>query len=190
MTVAGTYQWPQAVWVIAASLCGDIAFTKNLGRSLANAIEIARPMQTRILRGLRPPKDPNAIFGTADRDSLLRNGISTFTVTADGQIACDRIVTTYRVNASGLSDRTWLDIEDIAIAAYSARYFRTKIQGTYPRSALMEDNPANLQGVVTLIDLEQTSVHAATDLHRAGIIRQLDLFVSNIRIFADYATTG
>lgn len=187
VTVAGVYQWPQASWCVSASLGGEIAFLKNLGRSLANAIEIARPMQTRVLRGLRPPKDPNAIFGMADRDSLLRNGISTFTVTADGQIACDRIVTTYRVNASGLSDRTWLDIEDISIAAYCARYFRTKIQGTYPRSALMEDNPANLQGVVTPIDLEQTSVHAATDLHRAGLIRQLDLFVANIRIFADYA---
>ena len=187
VTVAGIHQWPQAAWCISASLGGEIAFLKNLGRPLANAIEIARPMQTRVLRGLRPPKDPNAIFAQADRDSLLRNGISTFTVTADGQMACDRVVTTYRVNASGLSDRTWLDIEDVAIAAYAARYFRTKIQGTYPRSALMEDNPANLQGVVTPIDLEQTSVHAATDLHRAGIIRQLDMFVANIRVFPDYA---
>ncbi|SFM76442.1 phage tail sheath subtilisin-like domain-containing protein [Methylobacterium pseudosasicola] len=187
VTLAGIHQWPQAAWCISASLGGEIAFLKNLGRSLAVAVEIARPMQTRVLRGLRQPKDPNAIFAQADRDSLLRNGISTFTATADGQMACDRIVTTYRVNPSGLSDRTWLDIEDIAIAAYSARYFKNKIAGTYPRSAFMEDNPANLQGVVTPTDLEQISVHAATDLHRAGIIRQLDLFVQNMRIFPDYA---
>lgn len=187
VSYAGTYQWPQAPWCVSAALGGEIAFLKNLGRSLANAIEISRPMQTRVLAGLRPPKDPNATFGLADRDSLLRNGISTFTATADGQMACDRIVTSYRVNPSGLSDRTWLDIEDIAIAAYAARYFRTKIQGTYPRCAFMEDNPANLQGVVTPTDLEQISVHAATDLHRAGIIRQLDLFVANLRIFPDYA---
>ena len=187
VSVAGTYQWPQAPWCISAALCGEIAFLKNLGRSLATAVEIARPMQTRVLEGLRPPKDPNAIFAKADRDSLLRNGISTFTVTAGNQIACDRIVTSYRINPAGLSDRTWLDIEDVAIAAYAARYFRTKLLGTYPRCVFMENNPANLQGVVTPADLEGTSVHAATDLNRAGLIRQLDLFVANIRIFPDYA---
>lgn len=186
-TLAGTYQWPQAPWCISAALGGEIAFLKNLGRALNVAVEIARPMQTRVLEGLRPPKDPNALFGLADRDSLLRNGISTFTVTADGQMACDRIVTGYRVNASGLSDRTWLDIEDIAIAAYCARYFRNKILGTYPRCAFMEDNPGNIPGVVTPVDLEDTCVHAATDLHTAGVIRQLDLFIQNLRIFPDYA---
>lgn len=186
VTIAGLYQWPQASWCISASLCGEIAFLKNLGRSLATAIEIARPMQTRVLRGLRAPKDPNALFGMADRDSLYRNGISGFVQTADGQMACDRIVTTYRVNPAGLSDRTWLDIEDIAIAAYAARYFRTKLLGTYPRCTLAEDNPAGIQGVATPQDLEDTSVHAATDLYRAGLIRQLNLFIVNIRIFCDY----
>lgn len=187
VTVAGLYQWPQSPWCIGAALCGEIAFLKNLGRSLATAVEVARPMQTRVLEGLRPPKDPNAVFAMADRDSLLRNGISTFTVTADGQMACDRIVTSYRVNASGLPDRTWLDIEDIAIAAYCARYFRNKLLGAYPRCVLVEDNPAGLQGVVTPADLEATSIHAATDLNRAGLIRQLALFVTNLRIFPDYA---
>lgn len=186
VTLLGTNQIPTPPWCVVAALCGEIAFRKNLGRSLREAVEIARPMQGLVLEGILPPKDPNAVFGYPDRDSLLRNGISTFTVTADRQIACDRIITTYQTNPAGLDDRTWLDIESIAISAYFARYFRQKVQGAYPRCAFMEDNPANLQGVVTPDDLIATSVHAATDCHRAGLIRQLDLFVANLICQPDY----
>ncbi|WP_375455717.1 phage tail sheath subtilisin-like domain-containing protein [uncultured Methylobacterium sp.] len=186
VTVLGLNKLPHPRWSIVAALDGEIAFLKNLGRSLKTAIEIARPMQTRVLEGLRPPADPNDRFAAADRDSLLRNGISTTVVTEDGQIACDRIITTYRVNAAGLPDTNLLDIEKLMIGIYVTRYMKQKLVGTYPRHVMMEDNPGLIQGVVTPPQARGTVIHAYEDLHQAGLVRQVDLFVANLIVDFDY----
>lgn len=185
-TILGTLSYPQPPWVITASLTGQIGLRKNLGRSLANAIEIARPMQTIVLSGLRGPQDEGNIFGAADRDALLRNGISTTTVRPDGQVACDRIITTYRTNDSGLEDRTFLDIEAVMIAAYVKRYMKNAVLGQYPRHVLREDNPNRIMGVATPDQLEACVIQAYNELHGAGIVRQKERFAEYVRVRADY----
>ncbi len=169
-----------------AALGGAIAFYKNLGRELKTAVEIVRPMQTIVLAGVRGPKDPVAIFGLADRDTLYRNGISALVINADGSVALDRVVTTYRSNPAGLPDTTFLDIEEVFASVYCKRHFKTRLVGTYPRHALREDNPNNIQGVATPTQLRSCIVHAATELNVAGVLRQLALFVANLIVDADY----
>ena len=186
VTLLGTNQFPQSRWCWVAALGGEIAFRKNLGRPLATAIEIARPMQTLVLEGLRPPKDAANIFAAPDRDSLLRNGISTVVFREDGQAACDRIITTYRTNDAGLPDTTFLDIEAIAIAAYVKRYMKNALLGTYPRHAMQEDNPGAIQGVVTPPQAKACVIHAYTELNRAGVVRQVDLFAQYLIVQFDY----
>lgn len=176
-TILGGLNYPHAPWAWAASLGAMVAFTKNLGRSLTEAIEIARPMQGLILPGLRAPKAASDRWAIADRDSLYHNGISAVTWTADGQAQIDRVLTTYQTNAFGSPDIAFLDIENIAIAAYVKRYLKTVITSTYPRHVLRDDNPRGLQGVATPPQIRATLVHAYTELSEvAGIVEKPALF--------------
>lgn len=186
-TLLGLNKMPHPRWSYVAALGGEIAFRKNLGRSLKEAIEIARPMRGLVLSGLRGPKNPDDAFDAPDRDSLLRNGISTYTVRADGQIACDKIITTYRSNAAGLPDRGFLNIEKVMIGAYMIRLFRNGILGAYGRHAMAETNPNDIQGLVTPAQYRAKLVHIYTQAAGAGIVRQVDLFSRSLIVDFDYA---
>jgi phage tail sheath gpL-like len=177
VSVLGTLNYPQALWSWVAALGGVIGFSKNLGRSLGEAIEIARPLQTLPLSGLRAPKAISDRWAPADRDSLYRNGIGAVVFRADGQPAIDRIVTTYQTNVWGQPDITFLDIETLAISAYVGKYMKLILATTYPRHVLRDDNPRSLQGVATPKQIKATIVHAYTDLSEvAGIVEKVDLF--------------
>ena len=176
-SILGVLNMPHPAWSIAAGAAGWIAFSKNLGRSLTEAVEIARPLQTLVVQGLRPPKALGDRWGLADRDSLYHNGISAFSVNADGSVALERVVTTYQFNAYGQPDIAFLDIESIAIAAYVKRYLKTVITSTYPRHVLRDDNPLGSQGVATVAQIRATLIHAYTQLATvACIVEKPDLF--------------
>jgi len=177
VTVLGTLNYPHPLWSVVAGLSGIVAFSKNLGRPLTEAIEIARPLQTLVISGIRAPKADADRWALADRDSLYRNGISALTVNNDGTMAVDRVLTTYQTNAYGSPDITFLDVESIAIAAYVKRYIRTRVTSTYPRHVLRDDNPRALQGVVTPAQVRAMMVHAYTELSEvAGIVEKPALF--------------
>ncbi|WP_066921702.1 phage tail sheath subtilisin-like domain-containing protein [Methylobacterium sp. CCH5-D2] len=176
-SILGVLNYPHPVWSIAAGLAGIVAFSKNLGRALTEAVEIARPLQTLVIQGLRPPKALSDRWALADRDSLYHNGISGLTVNADGSVAIDRVVTTYQFNAYGQPDIAFLDIEAIAIAAYLKRYLKTVVTSTYPRHVLRDDNPRGQQGVATVAQIRATLIHAYTQLSEvACVVEKPDLF--------------
>lgn len=168
VTVLGVRNQPHAPWVVAAALNGAVAFSKNLARPLTEAVEIAAPMQTIVLNGIRAPKAEGDRWSTSDRQSLYSNGIAACVVRADGQVAIDRTVTTYRLNPFDQPDATFLDLETLAISAYIARYFRSRIEATYPRHVLKDENPRNLQRVVTPRRARATLIHAYAELCDVG----------------------
>jgi phage tail sheath gpL-like len=65
----------------------------------SGAIDPARPFQTLALPGVLPPAQADR-FTRQERDLLLRDGISTFTVDQGGNVLIERVVTTYQTNAS------------------------------------------------------------------------------------------
>ncbi|SEQ48595.1 Mu-like prophage tail sheath protein gpL [Faunimonas pinastri] len=176
-TVLGIYNSPHPLWCVTAALNGRIALSKNMGAAVTEAIEIARPLQTLSLDGIRAPKDENDRWAQSDRQSLYENGIAGFTVAADGTVQLERICTTYQVNAYGTADTTWLDVETLAISMYVGRYLRQRVEETYPRHALKDENPRGIQGIVTPADAKATIVHAYAELcNLAGICENLDVF--------------
>ncbi|MGU3539982.1 phage tail sheath subtilisin-like domain-containing protein [Methylobacterium sp. A54F] len=176
-TILGVLNYPNPIWSIVAGLAAVVAFSKNLGRPLTEAIEIARPLQTLVITGLRPPKSAADRWAKADRQSLYMNGISGLNVNNDGSIAIERVLTTYQTNLYGQPDITFLDIETVAIAAYVKRYIRLIITSTYPRHVLRDDNPRGLQGVATVQQIQNTMIHAYTELSEvAGIVEKPELF--------------
>ncbi len=55
-SILAVLNYPHPIWSIVAGVGGLVAFSKNLGRPLTEAVEIARPLQTIVVQGLRPPK--------------------------------------------------------------------------------------------------------------------------------------
>lgn len=176
VSILGINNYPQAPWAWVAALTAVVGFSKNLGRAISEAVEIARPLQTLVLQGLRGPKSVSDQWKLADRDSLYRNGISAVVFRADGQAALDRVVTTYQTNAWGQPDITFLDVETLYNAAYAARYFKQRITAMYPRHVLKDDNPRAMQGVTTPPQIKATIIHAYRELYEAGLAEKPDLF--------------
>src|SRR5579885_204981 len=180
MSIMGVQSSPTPPWVWAAAIGAQVQLHKNLGADLAQAGEISRPMQTLILLGVKPPKLVSQYWAQSDRNTLYYDGISAFYVTRDGQVAIDRLITTYQTNAWGVIDSTWLDIETLYQTAYALRYFKLIITQSYPRSALVPDNPGALQGFVTPSDIKATLAHAYSALVKAGVMKNAQLFADSL----------
>lgn len=179
-SILALLNYPHPLWSVVAGVGGWVAFSKNLGRALTEAVEIARPLQTLVVQGLRPPKALADRWALADRESLYHNGLSALSVNADGTVAIERILTTYQTNAYGLSDTTFLSIETMAIAAYVKRYLKQVITSTYPRCVLKDTNPNGVQGVATPDQIRSTIIHAYTALANVGCL------VEKVALFAQY----
>ena len=182
-SVLATNTYPAPLWCWIAALGGLIGASKNLGAELTAAIEIARPMQTLELQGLRAPAAASAKWGQADRQALYSCGMSALTFGPDGTPRVDRVLTTYQVNAWGVADTTFLGIETVAIAAYVRNYMRQRVTSTYPRCVLRDDNPNGLQGVTTPDQIKATLVHAYTELDQiGGVVENTDLFAKYLLV--------
>ncbi len=131
ISIIGAKNSPTPPWAWAASLAG-IA-THHL------AADPARQLRGLALPGVSAP-------GAADRwteteqDLLLKAGVSTFTVSADGSVAIDRVVTTYNLSSLGGVDRAWLDIM-VPRTLSRIRYdWASYVSATYPRHKLADDD--------------------------------------------------
>jgi phage tail sheath gpL-like len=180
MTVMGVADSPDPSWRWAAALGGQVVLHKNLGADLTQAGEISRPMQTLALAGIRGPKLKANQWAPVDRQTLYFSGIAGYAVASDGTVVIDRLVTTYRTNAGGQNDTTWLDIETLCQTVYTVRFLRQQITQKHPRDALIPDNPNNLQGFTTPGELKADVIHAYSLLCRAGIAKNLQLFADSV----------
>ena len=180
MHIMGYQGSPSPTWVWAAALGAQAQLHKNLGAPLSEAVEISRPMHTLEMVGVYPPKDISKQWSLSDRQSLYYAGISGYVVSPDGRVLIDRIVSTYRTNASGASDTTWLDVETRYQTAYALRYLKSIVTQTYARVALAADNPGNIQGLVTTTDIKSTVIHAYQSLVNAGVMKNRQAFADNL----------
>jgi phage tail sheath gpL-like len=113
------------VW--AAALAGTV--------SLSAGIDPARPFQTLTVGGLRAANG----FSRAERESLLRSGVSTWTRSLSGDVVIERLITTYRKNAAGADDEAYLDLTTVLTLSYLRYSFRTYFMTKYPRHKLADD---------------------------------------------------
>lgn len=127
----GAKNSPTPPWVWAATLAGVGAF------QLAN--DPARQLRTLVLPGVEAPATADR-FTETEMDLLLKGGISTFTAQPDGTVTIDRVVTTYKVSALGVTDRAWLDIM-VPKTASRIRYdWASYVSLVYPRHKLAKDD--------------------------------------------------
>lgn len=161
-----TYLWAAAVGAQAAA-------------HLQSAPELSRPLQTVALAGIMPPKQRADRWSDVQRQSFYYAGASGYRV-QDGQVQIDRLITTYQRNAWGSPDQSWLDINTIAQLMYGLPAIMAYMTQVYPRAALVDKNPNNIQGFVTADDIRLAFIHIYKQLEGIGVFENSDLFAQLI----------
>lgn len=157
-----TYLWAAAVGARAAE-------------HLQEAPELSRPLQTIELIGILPPKLVADQWSTVQRQSMYYAGASGYRVQS-GEVQIDRLITTYQKNQWGQPDQSWLDINTIAQLVYGLRSMMAYMTQTYPRAALVDANPNNIQGFATAEDIRLSFIHAYQGLEAIGVFENSALF--------------
>lgn len=98
----------------------------------------AAPTQTGVLNGALPPPTGKR-FRVTEQQSLLQHGIATAT-TQNGKVQIQRTITTYKKNAYGASDNSYLDSETLHTLAYVLRDLKGIVTSKYPRHKLADDD--------------------------------------------------
>lgn len=117
------YEWAAAVAAVAA---------------LYGNLDPARPFQTLPLHGVLPPAEADR-FTLEERNLLLFDGISTFTVDAGGVVRCERLLTTYQENGFGAPDIAYLDVPTLFTLGYLRYDFVNTFLVQFPRHKLADD---------------------------------------------------
>lgn len=117
-------------WEYAAACAGVVA---KSGKD-----DPARPFQTLALTGLVAPTE-TAQFTLAERDLLLRDGISTWTIDSGGLTRVNRMITTYQVSPGGAQDTAWLDVNTGLTLGFLRYDTRNTFQLRFPRHKLAND---------------------------------------------------
>lgn len=158
---------PTSLW--AAAVGGVVA------QHLQTPPELSLPLQTIELIGILPPKAVADQWSTVQLQSFYYAGASGYRV-QDGAVQIDRLITTYQRNAWGSPDQTWLDINTIAQLMYGLPYIMQYMTSTYPRAALVDSNPNNIQGFVTADDIRNAFIHAYKGLESIGVFENSTTF--------------
>ncbi|MGD8172137.1 phage tail sheath subtilisin-like domain-containing protein [Vibrio sp. TRT 21S02] len=154
------------------------------------AIDPARPLQTLVLRGIKPPSKADRWPQFPERNLLLGDGVATFFVTPGEEVAIEREVSMYRVNSFGDPDPSYMDITTPSTLGYLRYSLRTMVTNQFPRHKLANDDVLDDldpgQPVVTPKLMRQAIINlATTDWVPKGLIEDLEGFKESLEVYRD-----
>lgn len=126
MGIAG----PNSPWEWASATAGQVAS--------AGSIDPARPFQTLALTDILAPSQTEQ-FTLLERNTLLFDGIATYNVDTGGTVRIERVITTYKTNALGAADESYLDLNTLLTLSFLRFDYRNLILNKYPRHKLAND---------------------------------------------------
>ena len=175
--IIGAYNSPTSPEEWAASL-GAVA-----GFNLNN--DPARPLHYLKLPGvLAPPKVDQ--FTQTERNVLLTDGCVTWVTDSSGNVLLERCITSYQTNALGITDASYLDIQTLATLTEIRYQFKSRMVSRFiaPRFKLADDTFPVQPGtnVVAPKTIKSEIVALFTELRDAGLIENLDDFITNLRV--------
>jgi phage tail sheath gpL-like len=171
-TIMGVQYFRTPPWEWAAAL-GGVEVT-----NLATAPSCSQPLQTLPLAGVLPPFSRTQWWQITDRQALYTAGIAAYTVNAAGQVVVDRMVTTYKTNAAGAPDTTFMDVETMAQGMFALRYLRSAVQTQLGRMAFAATNPFAVSTIATPNDIANVIIHAYNDLVALGVTQDATDFAN------------
>jgi phage tail sheath gpL-like len=98
----------------------------------------ARPRTGLELTGVLPPAR-SARPTWSERNTLLTDGVSTFTVGSDDTVYIERLITTYQTNPGGVADTSYLDVTTVETLAALSYTLRARLALRFPRHKLADD---------------------------------------------------
>lgn len=166
---------PNPIWE-KATLAGTVA-------AFHLAIDPARPLQTLPLPGLLPASAEKR-FTRAERNNLLSFGGATTVVDAGGTVLIERGVTAYTVNASGITDPSFRDIETMYTLSLLRFSVRARISQKFPRYKLANDGTqfAPGQAVVTPKIVRAELIALFRDWEDVGLVEDVDQFKADLLV--------
>lgn len=103
------------------------------------ALDPARPVQRVALTGIKPPSLADR-WTDSERNLLLFDGVSTYTVGSDGTVYIERQITMYQENTAALPDDSYLNIETPETLERIRFEQRARIAQKFPRFKLSDTN--------------------------------------------------
>ncbi|HZR34345.1 MAG TPA: phage tail sheath subtilisin-like domain-containing protein [Nevskia sp.] len=171
--VMGIYDTPTPAWRWAAQQTAAVA------PSLRNFAP--QPLQTlAIADALAPPLSSR--FPLSERNALLFNGISTFTVDDDGTVRVERLITTYQTNAFGQADNSYLPVERMYQLMFVLRFLKGIVTSEFGRMALADDGTRFAPGspIVTPSIVRARLIAAYAELEFLGYVQDTDAFAEGL----------
>lgn len=149
------------------------------------AIDPCRPLQTLELKKVYT--DADIEFGFSERNLLLYSGISTYKTNDAKQVFIDRAITTYKENAAGVADDSYLDITVPATAMFYRAKQRSRILSKFPRHKLAKDGTkfAPGQAVVTPSIIKAELLSLYKELEYRGIVQDFEGYKSSLIVELD-----
>lgn len=178
LSVLGMGASPSLPWVIAAQLTAIDAAEPHP----------ARPRTSIAIPDMVPPK-AGATFTAGERNTLLFDGISTYTVGEDGTCRIERLITTYQLNALGQPDDSWLDRTTPSTLKEVIRRCDARIAAKYGRHMLADDGTqfAPGQPVVTPSIIRDELITLFIEMERDALVEDFAQFKTDLLVERDPA---
>jgi len=172
-SILGFNDSPSPSWVWAADYAGAAA--------VALRADPGRPLQTIALNAVLPPPIASR-YTRSERNTLLFDGISTFTVAQDGTVALENVITTYQKNAFGQPDDSYLEIETLFLLMFILRDMATLITSKYARVKLANDGTRFAPGsaIVTPGMIRADLIAEFRSLEYQGMVQGADAFAQGL----------
>lgn len=162
---------PTPPWIIASALAAlDGAENDPL-----------RPRRTLKLQGVLAPASP---LTRDERNQLLWAAVSSLTVDAGGSVRVERLITTYRTNALGTADPSYLDLTTVRTLDRLRDDIVDRVQLRYPRHKLAQDGTAfgPGQAVVTPATIRAELIQLFGEWETAGLVQGKGQFISELHV--------
>lgn len=178
LAIADAHGAPTSPWHVAAAL-GAVVTAES-------AIDPARPLHTLTLAGT-VAEDAGVGRTLAEREALLRAGVSTLRRGTDGQLVIERLVTTAKTDGAGNASTALANVETIQTLGYLRRAVRHRLVTRFARHKLADDgtNVGSGQAVVTPSILRAELVALMRELEEAGLVENVDAFRDQLRVERD-----
>lgn len=162
---SGGFATPDYEW--AAAFAARIAAWSGGG---SNG-DVSRNQTGLVVDGVKAPRDRAYWPDYATRESLLKNGVSSWKVDRSGNVMIDKLITQSQT-INGVPDTTFRDVQKIYQLMYALKKFRADLAAEHANKAIADDNPANLPAIATVRDIKATLVHSYRQM--AGILENAD----------------
>lgn len=172
MTILGAFDSPSSPAIWAAALLGACAQSLRADPALP-LHDLAMPAV------LAPPAV--SLFVASDRNTLLWDGISTFRVSG-AQVLTEKIITTYQLNAFGMPDDSYLNVETLFTLAFVLQYLKTRVTSKFARVKLADDGTRIGPNTVTPAIVKSEIIAAYGDLETLGLVQDTADFAKAVDV--------